>query len=164
MGTLSFRKILGHRSRGLQQRRERLGLLPPRLGPEQGIPVGGGWPRRLLRPLPDPLLRPRLLERARSYPEGAPVRARSRRGQPRRGREGVLLLSRFHTDPLLHEVALQVPAAGVSLLVARGGESDAGWAGTGVRAPRYWGLRRRSLLRRVRGVREGEPRGHRNPR
>ena len=36
-------------------------------------------------------------------------------GQPRRGRQGVLLLPRRHADPLLHEDALQVSASGVSL-------------------------------------------------
>ena len=35
-------------------------------------------------------------------------------GQPRRGRQGVLLLPRRHADPLLHEDALQVSASGVS--------------------------------------------------
>ena len=37
------------------------------------------------------------------------------RGQPRRGREGVLLLPRQHAHPLLHEVPLQVPPGGVPL-------------------------------------------------
>ena len=35
------------------------------------------------------------------------------RGQPRRGRQGVLLLPRQHADALVHEVPLQVPAARV---------------------------------------------------
>ncbi len=55
----------------------------------------------LLRPLPDPGLRPRLLERARPDPQGAAVRPRPRGGQPRRGRQGVLLLPRHHADALL---------------------------------------------------------------
>ena len=48
------------------------------------------------------------LERARSDPEGAlfgPPTAR----QPRRGREGILLLRRLDADALVHEVPLQVP-------------------------------------------------------
>ena len=36
-------------------------------------------------------------------------------GQPRRGRQRVLLLPRRHADALLHEDALQVSASGVSL-------------------------------------------------
>ena len=43
-------------------------------------------------------------------PERAPVRAHRQRGQPRRGRQGVLLLPRQHADPLVHAVSLQVPA------------------------------------------------------
>ena len=40
------------------------------------------------------------------------------RGQPRRGREGVLLLPRLDADPLVHEVPLQVPAARIPLRAA----------------------------------------------
>ena len=47
-------------------------------------------------------------------PQGAPVRAHQQRRQPRRGREGVLLLPRQHADALLHEVPLQVSAAASS--------------------------------------------------
>ena len=56
-----------------------------------------------------------LVERARSDPERAPVRAHQQRSEPRRRRQGVLLLRRQHAHPLVHEVSLQVPAAGVSL-------------------------------------------------
>ena len=47
-------------------------------------------------------------------PEGAHVRPHQQRGQPRRGREGVLLLRRQHAHALVHEVPLQVSPAGVS--------------------------------------------------
>ena len=50
---------------------------------------------------------------ARSHPQGAPVRAHEQRGQPRRGRQGVLLLPRRDAHLVLREDALQVPAAGV---------------------------------------------------
>ena len=56
------------------------------------------------------LLRARALERARPDPQGAALRPDRPRGQPRRGRQGVLLLPRRHADPLLHAGALQVPA------------------------------------------------------
>ncbi len=56
---------------------------------------------------------PGAVERPRSHPEGAPVRRHQRGGQPRRGRQGVLLLRRQHAHPLVHEVHLQVPAGGV---------------------------------------------------
>ena len=57
----------------------------------------------------------RAVERARSDPEGAPLRPHQQRGQPRRGREGVLLLRRQHADALVHEVPVQVSAARVSV-------------------------------------------------
>ena len=51
----------------------------------------------------DPILKERL------------VRPHQQRGQPRRGRQGVLLLPRQHPDPLLHEVPVQVPPARLPL-------------------------------------------------
>ena len=56
-----------------------------------------------------------LVERARPDFERALVRAHQQRGEPRRGRQGVLLLPRQHSHPFVHEVSLQVPAAGVSV-------------------------------------------------
>ena len=55
------------------------------------------------------------VERPRPDPEGAPLRPDQRRGQPRRGREGALLLPRRHADALVPEDALQVSAARVPL-------------------------------------------------
>ena len=49
------------------------------------------------------------VERARPYPEGTPVRPHQQRSEPWRGRQGVLLLYRQHSDALLHEVPLQYP-------------------------------------------------------
>ena len=46
-------------------------------------------------------------------PERAPVRADQQRRQPRRRRQGILLLSRQHSDALVHEVPLQVSAGGI---------------------------------------------------
>ena len=56
------------------------------------------------------------------YPERAPLRPHRRRGKPRRGREGVLLLSRLHADALVHADALQVSAGGVPVREAARGE------------------------------------------
>ena len=78
------------------------------------------------------------------------------RGQPRRGRQGVLLLPRRHADALLHEVALQVPAARsipYARLIEENRRRDG--RGPGVRAARHRRLRRRPLLRRLRRVRQG---------
>ena len=64
---------------------------------------------------PASLLLARPLERRRSDPQGAHVRADQRSGQPRRGRQGVLVLPGQHPDALLHEDALQVSAGRVPL-------------------------------------------------
>ena len=68
------------------------------------------------------LLRAGAVERARPDPEGTPVRPDQQRRQPWRGRKGVLLLHRQHADPFVHEVPVQVPAAGVS--VSRSGRDE----------------------------------------
>ena len=57
----------------------------------------------------------------RSDPQGADVRPHQRRGQPRRGRQGVLVLPRQHADALVHEVPVQVPAGGLPI---RGADRD----------------------------------------
>ena len=95
--------------------RQRLGLFQPRPGPLARVPLGRGRPGRDLRRPAASLLRARPLERRRSDRQGAPVRPHQHRGQPRRGRQGVLLLPRQHADPLVHEVSLQVSAVGVPL-------------------------------------------------
>ena len=95
--------------------RRRLELLHPRPGPLAGLPLGRGRPGRDLRRPPGALLRPGPVERPRPDPQGAAVRADQQRGQPRRGRQGVLLLPRQHADPLVHEVSLQVSAGRLSL-------------------------------------------------
>ena len=65
------------------------------------------------------------VERPRPDPEGAPVRPDQCRGQPRRGRQGTLLLPRRHADPLLHADALQVSAGRLPLRPAGRGEPPA---------------------------------------
>ncbi len=59
--------------------------------------------------------------------------------------------------------ALQVPAGASIPTAARRREPAAGRTRARVRAPGHRDLRRRPLLRRLRGVREGRPRGHRDP-
>ena len=103
------------------------------------------------------VLRAGAVERARPDPEGTSVRAHQQRGQSRRGRQGVLLLPRQHAHALVHEVSLQVSAAGVpyrDLVETNRGRSR---RGVRVRADRHRRLRRRPVLRRVRGVRQGRP-------
>ncbi len=57
------------------------------------------------------VLRPGAVERSDPHPQGAALRPDRHAGQPRRGRQGVLLLPGRHADSLVHEGALQVSAA-----------------------------------------------------
>ena len=100
------------------ERRRRLGLSSPRPRPLPRLPVERGRPRRHLRRPAAPLLRLRLLERARPDPEGADLRADRPRGQPRRGRQGVLVVPRLHAHALVDALALRLPAGRVPLRAA----------------------------------------------
>ena len=146
---------MGHGARGLQRRWDRLGVSAPRSRPLARLPVERGRPRWHLRPAPGAVPRPRAVERPRSDSQGAPVRPDRQRGQPRRGRQGVLLPSGFHADALVHADALQVPAGGVPVRRPGRGESTPRSLGAGVRADRHRRLRAGPLLRRLRRVRQG---------
>ena len=91
----------------------------PRPGALARLSLGRGRDRRRLRRPAAAVLRARALERPRPDPQGAPVRPDEQRGQPRRGRQGVLLLPRLDADALVHEVALQVPAGGLPVRRSR---------------------------------------------
>jgi hypothetical protein len=84
------------------------GTTSPRPGPFACLPLGRRRPGGISDDSAAPLLRAGAVERQGPHPQGAPVRPDQQRGQPRRGREGVLLLPRQHADPLLHEVPVQV--------------------------------------------------------
>ena len=115
VGAVSQRAAVGHRPRGLQRRTATPGTTSRTTRPVPRLPLGRGRPGRHLRRQAAALLRPGAVERARPDPQGAAVRPDQQRGQPRRGRQGVLLLPRQHADALVHEVPLQVPAGGLSL-------------------------------------------------
>ena len=93
------RAAVGHGARGLQRQRRRLVVLHPRPGPLARLPLGRGRAGRDLRRPPAAVLRAGAVERAGPDPQGAAVRPDQRRGQPRRGRQGVLLLRRQPADP-----------------------------------------------------------------
>ena len=80
----------------------------------------------------------------RPDPQGAAVRADQRRGQPRRGRQGVLVGRRRHADPLLDAVALPLPAGRVPVRAAAGRERHARPRRARVRAGRHRGARPRT--------------------
>ncbi len=155
MGTLSEREAMGDGSRGLQRGRQRLELLHPRPGALARLQMGRGRSRRNLRRQATAVFRAGAVERARPDPEGATLRTHQQRGQPRRGREGVLLLRRQHADAFVHEVSVQVPAARVSV-PGSGRDQPHTIAGRlRVRTPRHRRVRRGPVLRRVRGIRQG---------
>ena len=98
---------------------------------------------------------PGALERAGSHPQGTALRPDRARGQPRRRRQGALLLPGLHADPFLHQGALQVSRRPSSRTAAGRGEPAAGQGRAGVRAGRHRRVRRGPLLRRHRRVRQG---------
>ena len=92
---------------------------------------------------------------ARSDPEGAAVRAHRARRQSRRGRQGVLLLSRQRRRRHSYmKISTSIRSRPFPYAAGRG-EPPARPEPTGIRAGRHGHLRRRSLLRRLRRVREG---------
>ena len=127
LGPVPQRAPVGHGPRGLQRQRRRLVVLQPRPGAVARLPLGRGRPRRHLATTSSGCASPLALwNEQRPDPQGAPLRADQRRGQPRRGRQGVLLLRRQHADPLVPAVALQVPAGGVPVRRSGGHERAAG--------------------------------------
>src|SRR5207244_12230387 len=99
---------VGHRPRGLLGGGYLLGVLPARPRAEPRLSLGGGRAPRLHGPAEPRLLRDRALERAGPDPEGAALRPHGARRQPRRGREGGLLLPRRHADVVLREGPLSL--------------------------------------------------------
>ena len=160
VGALPQRAAVGHGARGLQPGRQRLELLLARPVPFAGLPVGRGWPRRYLGRWTAALLCAGAVERARSHSQGADVRPHEQRGEPRRGRQGVLLLRRLDAVPLVHEGPLQVPAARVPVRRPHRDQPPADQGRLRVRVARYGHLRRRPVLRRIRRVRQGRSGRH----
>ena len=101
------------------------------------------------------------MERGRPDPQGADVRAHQRRGQPRRGRQGVLLLPRRHADELVPEVPLPLSARRLPVRGPRGDEPGQEPTRLRVRADRHRSVRRQPLRRRRRRVRQTRPGRHR---
>src|SRR5208337_3030578 len=140
VGTLSLRAGVGIRARRLQPRRRGLGLSLPRSGALAGLSLERRRSRRRQRRSAASLLCPGSVERPRSHPEGARLRIDRRAGQPRRGREGILLLSRRHADPQSAALPLQVSAERFSLWRARGGKRAAQPQRPALQSAKYRGV------------------------
>ena len=92
---------------------------PARPRPLTRVSVERGRDGRHLRHPSRALPGARALERPGSDPEGADVRPHGAAGQPRRGRQGVLVVPRGAAEPRAPALALPLPAGAVSLRRAR---------------------------------------------
>ena len=110
LGPLPQRAPVGHGARGLQRRRRGVGPLPARPRALAGVPVGRGRHGRLQRRPAAPVPVARALERPRPDPQGADVRPDRPPGQPRRGRQGVLVVHGRAAQPRAQPLALPLPA------------------------------------------------------
>jgi hypothetical protein len=151
---------MGNGARRLQRRRRRLELLLARSGPLPRLSLGRRRHRGHFGRSAAALLRARPLERQGPDSQGTAVRPDQQRKQPRRGRQGVLLLPRQHADAFVHEVPLQVSAGGVSVCEARRYEPRPQPQRVRVRTARHRRVRRRPLLRRVRRICQSVPGRH----
>ena len=93
VGPVPLRARVGHGARGLQRQRRRVELVPARPRPVALVPVERGRDGGALRHPARAVPRVVAVERRRPDPQGADVRPDRSRGQPRRGREGVLVVS-----------------------------------------------------------------------
>ena len=115
VGPVSERARLGHRPRGLLRGRRRLGVVPARPRALPRVPLERGRHGRHLGHPPRALPRARALERRGPDPEGADVRPHRAAGEPRRGRQGVLVVPRGAAEPRAAALALPLPAGRLPL-------------------------------------------------
>ena len=119
LGAVRQRSRVGHGARGLQPGRHGVGVPAARPCALARLSLERGRPRRHLRSPPGSLPGAGAVERARSDPEGAAVRPHRQRRQPRRGRQGVLLLSRLDADALFMRMLYKYPQAAFPYAAAR---------------------------------------------
>ena len=119
VGSVRGRARVGHGARGLQRRRRRVVVLPARPRPFPGLPLERGRDGRAVRRVRAAVPRAGAVERPRPDPQGADVRPREQRGQPRRGRQGLLVVPRCAAVERLAALALPLPAGRVPVRRAR---------------------------------------------
>ena len=157
LGSLPLGAGVGDGARGLQRRRDGLGLLPARPCPLPRLPLGRGRHGRRQRRRPAPVHGARAVERPRPDPQGADVRPDRPAGQPRRGRQGVLVVPRRPPQPRVAAVALPLPAGRVPVRRPGRRERPPRPEPARVRAAGHRGVRRRPLLGGRRDARQGRP-------
>ena len=152
VGPLSLRAGLGHGARGLQRRRRRLGHFSARPGALARLSLERGRPRRHLRREAAAVLCAGAVERPGPDPQGARLRADRPAGQPRRGREGVLLLPRRHPEPQLSALSLQVSAGAYPYRALVEENARRGRTRSAVQPARHRRLRRRTAISTWRSI------------
>ena len=155
VGPVPLRARVGHGARGLQRQRRRVALVPARPRPLALVPLERGRDGGALRHPARAVPRVVAVERRRPDPQGADVRADRSRGQPRRGREGVLVVRGRAAQPRVAAVALPLPAGGVPLPAAHRRERPPQQRGARVRAARHRRVRGRPVLGGGGHLREG---------
>ena len=158
VGAVCQRAPVGDRPRGLQRGRRGLDLPAARPRPVARLPVGGGRPGRVLRHRAAAVPGAGAVERPGPDPQGAGLRADRRGGQPRGGRQGVLVVPGRPAQPCLEPLALPLPAGGVPLSGPDRGERQAQQVRPGVRAARHRRVRPGPLLDHRGLLRQGGPR------
>ena len=157
LGPLPQRTPVGHGSRRLQRARHSVGLFPARSRALSRVPLGRRRPGRNQRPAPEDLLRRwRCGTGAIRYLKERLFGLTGKRGQSRRRREGILLLSGFNADAFLHEISLQISASRISIRATRGRKSPPRKERSGIRADRHGHFQRRPLLRRGHRIRKDD--------
>ena len=155
VGSLPQRARLGHRARGLLRGRRRLALVPPRPRPFPRLPVERGRDGRHQRHPPRAVPRAGPVERQGPDPQGADVRPVRARGQPRRGRQGVLVVPRGPAEPCPAQAGATTTRRTSSRTTPCPPRPRA--ARPRARAARHRRVRRRPVLVGRRDVRQGDP-------
>ena len=158
VGAVSRRAGVGRRPRGLLRRRRRVELVPARPRPLAGVPLERGRDGGDDRRLQPPVARAVAVERPGPDPQGADVRAGRPRGQPRRGRQGVLVVPRRRPEQRLAALALPLPAGRLPVRGPGRDQPRAVQVRARIRADRHRHLRRRPLLDRRGPLRQGDAR------
>src|SRR5439155_10454481 len=137
LGTVPIGTTMGDGARRLFTIRKLLGLFSARPCAKPRVSLGRRRPSRYFGSAMPSLFRPCALEREGSDLKGATFRSHWIGKQPRRGRKGTLFLPRLDAHEFVHEGALQIRAARISVRPPDRRESAA-WLGRArARADRY---------------------------
>ena len=156
IGSSLARPRMGNRARGLQRRRRRLALLSLRRRALTRLPLEGGRLGRPLRSRAAPPFRALVLGTGRDPILKERIFGLGGAGaQSRRGRQGILVVSRRHADLLLTTLALSLSTSQFPYARLRQENANRTRDRPGILASRRWRVRRRSILANHYGLRQG---------